>query len=159
MKMSAVCSWRCRCSDASSYSPSCFPTCRAFVSMKNSRETDCNGLTLLIHLGLVQVHQATKTRHSKPVCVFPLSLTTSSTGFLYFVPDRRQFSEEAAAANPRALKSFFLPMDYFSPCSNLKSTGYQGDWKPLLLPCVFCGQQENVRLLLWLAAAQTSAWL
>ena len=104
------------------------------MGMKNSREPDCNGLTMLIHPGLVQVHQATKIRNSKSVCLFLLSLTISSIVFLYFVPDRSQFSWVVAAANQRALKSLFLPVD-FSPCSDLKSTGYQGGWKPLLLPC------------------------
>lgn len=92
--------------------------------MKNSRETDCNGLTILIHPGLVQVHQVTKIRNSESVCLLPLSLTISSIVFFYFVPDHRQFSWEAAAVIQTALKSFLLLVNYFSPCSNLKSTAY-----------------------------------
>lgn len=130
--------------------------------MKNSRDTDCNALTVLIHPGLAQVHQATKIRNSKSVCLFPLSLTIFSVVFLYFVPGHGQFSWEAAAAATviqSTLKSFCLPADSFSPCSDLKSTGYQGGWKLFLLPGIFCGQQENICLLLGLATAQSSAWL
>lgn len=95
---------------------------------------------MLIRPGLVQVHQATMIRNSKAVCLFLLSLTISSVVFLYVVPDHRRFSQEAAAAAAEiqgALKSLFLPVDYFSPCSNAKSTDYQGGWKPLVLPRVF----------------------
>lgn len=102
---------------------SCTGQMLSFCGYENSRERDCNGLNTLIHPGLVQVHQATKIRNSKAVCLFPLSLTISSVVFLHVAPDHRRLSQEAAAAEIQgARKSLFLPVDYFS--------AFAGIWNP-----------------------------
>lgn len=112
--------------------------------MENSRETDCNRLTILIHPGLIQVHQATETRNSKPVCLFPLTLMSPQLFSCIL-------SQTTGNSPGRLLLQIRAPLSVsFSQWTTsvlavtLKSRGYQGGWKPSLLPCVFCGQQKNI---------------
>lgn len=121
------------------------------MCIKNFSKNDCNVLKMLIHPGLVQVHEATKIRSSKSAYLFLLPLFSQQFPNSFSVSCPRSqtilLGRRCCCKSKVSCRVFFL-VYYYNSCSNLKCTGDQCGWKPLLLPHVLFGQQENICLLL-----------
>lgn len=130
------------------------------MGIENFSKTDCSELKMLIHPGLVQVNEATKIRKQLSLSL-PLITIFSAISQLFscILSQTTDNSPGKKLLQIESARRVFLLVDYYNSCSDLKSTGDQCGWKPLLLPHVLFGQQENICLLLQLATVQSPVWL